>query len=67
MTFRQIPYQTEDGPTRIERRLEGETLWLTQSLIADFLGWLFRPSMSISKGWWRMWKLRRRQLFGASE
>ncbi len=36
MTFRQIPYQTEDGPTRIECRLEGETLWLTQSLIADF-------------------------------
>ena len=29
-----ILYQTEDGRTRIECRFEGETLWLTQALIA---------------------------------
>lgn len=28
-------YQTEDGRTRVECRLEGETLWLTQALIAE--------------------------------
>ncbi|MCL2777408.1 MAG: virulence RhuM family protein [Polyangiaceae bacterium] len=30
-----ILYQTEDGRTRIECRFEGETIWLTQSLIAE--------------------------------
>ena len=30
-----ILYQTEDGRTRIQCRLENETLWLTQALIAD--------------------------------
>lgn len=30
-----ILYQTEDGRTRIECRFEGETVWLTQALIAD--------------------------------
>ena len=29
-------YQTEDGRTRIQCRLEGDTLWLTQKLMADF-------------------------------
>ena len=28
-------YQTEDGRTRIECRLEGETLWLSQALMAE--------------------------------
>jgi hypothetical protein len=28
-------YQTEDGRTRIEVRLENETVWLTQKLMAD--------------------------------
>lgn len=28
-------YQTEDGRTRVECRYEGETLWLTQALMAD--------------------------------
>jgi len=28
-------YQTEDGQTRIEVRLENETVWLTQKLMAD--------------------------------
>jgi hypothetical protein len=28
-------YQTEDGRTRIECRFEGETIWLTQALIAE--------------------------------
>lgn len=28
-------YQTEDGRTRVECRLENETLWLTQALIAE--------------------------------
>lgn len=30
-----ILYQTEDGRTRIECRFEGETVWLTQALIAN--------------------------------
>jgi hypothetical protein len=30
-----ILYQTEDGRTRIECRLEGETLWLTQGQMAE--------------------------------
>lgn len=30
-----ILYQTEDGRTRIECRFEGETLWLTQALMAQ--------------------------------
>ncbi|MGE0550030.1 MAG: virulence RhuM family protein [Kofleriaceae bacterium] len=30
-----ILYQTEDGRTRIECRFEGETIWLTQALIAE--------------------------------
>ena len=30
-----ILYQTEDGRTRIQCRLEGETLWLTQKLMAE--------------------------------
>jgi hypothetical protein len=28
-------YLTEDGPSRIEVQLEGETIWLTQALIAE--------------------------------
>lgn len=30
-----VLYQTEDGRTRIECRLENETIWLTQTLIAE--------------------------------
>ncbi len=30
-----ILYQTEDGRTRVQCRLEGETLWLTQAQIAE--------------------------------
>lgn len=30
-----VLYQTEDGRTRIECRFEGETLWLTQALLAE--------------------------------
>jgi hypothetical protein len=30
-----ILYQTEDGRTRIQCRLENETLWLTQAQIAE--------------------------------
>lgn len=30
-----ILYQTEDGKTRIEVRLQGETVWLTQKLMAE--------------------------------
>jgi len=28
-------YQTEDGQTKVEVRLENETVWLTQSLMVD--------------------------------
>ncbi len=30
-----ILYQTEDGRTRVQCRFEGETIWLTQALIAE--------------------------------
>ena len=30
-----ILYQTEDGRTRIQCRFEGETIWLTQKLMAE--------------------------------
>ena len=30
-----IPYQTEDGKTRIEVRLQDETVWLTQQLMVE--------------------------------
>jgi len=30
-----ILYQAEDGQTRVQCRLENETLWLTQALIAE--------------------------------
>ena len=30
-------YQTEDGQTRIEVRLENETVWLTQKLMAELV------------------------------
>jgi hypothetical protein len=30
-----ILYQTEDGRTRIQCRLENETIWLTQKLMAE--------------------------------
>jgi len=33
-----IIYQTEDGQTKIETRLENETVWLTQAQIAELLG-----------------------------
>ena len=32
---RLILYQTEDGRTRIQCRFEGETIWLTQALLAE--------------------------------
>ena len=35
-----ILYRTEDGQTRIQRRFEGETIWLTQALLAE----LFRTT-----------------------
>jgi hypothetical protein len=30
-----ILYQTEDGQARIECRFEGESIWLTQKLMAE--------------------------------
>lgn len=36
-----ILYQTEDGSTRVEVRLENETVWLTQNLMAE----LFQSSV----------------------
>ncbi len=36
-----ILYQTEDGGTRLQVRLQGETVWLSQKLMAE----LFQPSV----------------------
>jgi hypothetical protein len=30
-----VLYQTEDGRTRVQCRFEGETIWLTQALMAE--------------------------------
>lgn len=38
-----ILYQTEDGRTRIECRFEGETIWLTQAMMAE----LFQRDKSV--------------------
>ena len=38
-----IMYQTEDGVTRIEVRLENETVWLTQAQLAE----LFQRDRSV--------------------
>ena len=36
-----ILYQTEDGRTRIECHFEGETVWLTQALMAELFQFRF--------------------------
>lgn len=33
-----IIYQTEDGSTKIETRLENETVWLSQAQMAELFG-----------------------------
>ena len=33
-----VIYQTEDGQTQIDVRLENETVWLTQAQISDLFG-----------------------------
>ncbi|MES2922216.1 MAG: hypothetical protein V4819_11755 [Verrucomicrobiota bacterium] len=33
-----IPYHTEDGGTRPQVRLQDETVWLTQKLMAELFG-----------------------------
>ena len=33
-----IIYQTEDGQTQVDVRMENETVWLTQQQIADLFG-----------------------------
>ena len=39
-----ILYQTEDGRSRIEVRLENETVWLTQQLMAELFQTTYRVS-----------------------
>jgi hypothetical protein len=36
-----IIYQTEDGNTKIETRLENETVWLTQAQMSELFGKAF--------------------------
>ena len=38
MTSELIIYQTEDGETKIQTRLENETIWLTQAQMATLFG-----------------------------
>ena len=40
-----IIYQTEDGQTQIDVRLESETVWLTQQQIAELFG-IKRPAIT---------------------
>ncbi len=37
-----ILYQTEDGKTRLEVRLEQESIWLTQAVMAELFQFQFR-------------------------
>ena len=41
-------YQTEDGQTKIETRMENETVWLTIDQMAELFQNQDRPLMSIS-------------------
>jgi len=51
-----ILYQTEDGRTRIQCRFEGETVWLTQALIAE----LFQKDVRSHRGTqFRQWAVAR--------
>ena len=62
-----ILYQTEDNRTRIEVRLENETVWLTQKQMAElFQTGMSAPSTSTSRTSSRRESLRRRQLSGNS-
>ena len=36
-----IIYQTEDGQTQVDVRLENETVWLTQKQIAELFGTIY--------------------------
>ena len=38
-------YQTEDGQTQIDVRLENDTVWLTQAQIAELFG-IKRPAVT---------------------
>ena len=38
MNSKIIIYQTENGATKLEMRLEGETVWLTQAQMAELFG-----------------------------
>lgn len=38
MSSELILYQTEDGQTKIQTRLENETVWLTQAQMAELFG-----------------------------
>jgi hypothetical protein len=38
MTSELIIYKTEDGQTKIQTRLENETVWLTQLQMAELFG-----------------------------
>lgn len=43
-----IIYQTEDGQTRIEVRMEEETVWLSQQQLSD----LYQTSRTREPMWW---------------
>ena len=42
-------YQTEDGCSRIEVRLQGETAWRTQQQMADLFFWVILMWISRSR------------------
>ena len=67
-------YQTEDGQTRIECRFEGETIWLSQALMAELfqvtvptvnehLKTLYKGGRAVSK-FWRGSDLRKKSDLG---
>jgi hypothetical protein len=62
-----IFYQTEDGRTRIQCRFEGESMWLSQALMAELFQKDVRTINEHLVNLFEEGELARRQLSGNSE
>ncbi len=62
-----VIYQTEDGRTQLDVKLENETVWLTQAQLVQFLIPAKPMSVSISGIFMKMANWTQTQLFGNSE
>ena len=60
-------YQSEDGRTKLDVRLENQTLWLNQKQLTELFGKPRGPSASTSSTSLRTGNWKKFQLFGYSE